>query len=121
MGTTKKYRKIPAVVLGMAFLLLAPPAFPEYPDKPITIFCGYGPGASTDVSSRSLASGLEKMWGVPVIVENKPGGGTTVCAGLVASKKPDGYTLGVISEGALDLNDPGGDKIFRGTRKGLGP
>jgi tripartite-type tricarboxylate transporter receptor subunit TctC len=104
MGTTKKYRKISAVVLGMAFLLLAPPAFPEYPDKPITIFCGYGPGASTDVSSRSLASGLEKMLGVPVIVENKPGGGTTVCAGLVASKKPDGYTLGVISEGALTAN-----------------
>jgi tripartite-type tricarboxylate transporter receptor subunit TctC len=85
----------------MAFLLLAPPAFPEYPDKPITIYCGYGPGASTDVSSRALATGLEKMWGVPVVVENKPGGGTTVCAGLVASKKPDGYSLGVISEGAL--------------------
>jgi tripartite-type tricarboxylate transporter receptor subunit TctC len=41
------------------------------------------------------------MWGVPVVVENKPGGGTTVCAGLVASKKPDGYSLAVVSEGAL--------------------
>jgi tripartite-type tricarboxylate transporter receptor subunit TctC len=104
MGTRKKYRKISAVVLGIAFMRRAPPAFPEYPDKPITIFCGYGPGASTDVSSRALASGLEKMLGIPVIVENKPGGGTTVCAGLVASKKPDGYTLGVISEGALTAN-----------------
>jgi putative tricarboxylic transport membrane protein len=104
MGTRKNYRNISAIVLGMAFLLLTSPAFPEYPDKPITIYCGYGPGASTDVSSRSLASGLEKMWGVPVVVENKPGGGTTVCAGLVASKKPDGYTLGVISEGALTAN-----------------
>ena len=53
------------------------------------------------MSARSLATGLEKMFGVPVVVENKAGGGTTVCAGLVASKKPDGYTLGVISEGAL--------------------
>jgi len=104
MGTRKNDRKTSAVILGMAFLFLTSPAFPEYPDKPITIFCGYGPGASTDVSSRSLASGLEKMWGVPVVVENKPGGGTTVCAGLVASKKPDGYTLGVISEGALTAN-----------------
>ena len=104
MGTRKNCRKTSAIVLGMAVLLLASPAFPEYPDKPITIYCGYGPGASTDVSSRSLASGLEKMWGVPVVVENKPGGGTTVCAGLVASKKPDGYTLGVISEGALTAN-----------------
>ena len=104
METRKEYRKISTVVLGMAFLLLASPAFPEYPDKPITIYCGYGPGASTDVSSRALATGLEKMWGVPVVVENKPGGGTTVCAGLVASKKPDGYTLGAISEGALTAN-----------------
>jgi len=104
MGTRKNCRKTLAIVLGMAVLLLASPAFPEYPDKPITIYCGYGPGASTDISSRSLASGLEKMWGVPVVVENKPGGGTTVCAGLVASKKPDGYTLGVISEGALTAN-----------------
>ena len=104
MGTRKNYREISVVVFGMAFLLLASPAFAEYPDKPITIYCGYGPGASTDVSSRALATGLEKMWGVPVVVENKPGGGTTVCAGLVASKKPDGYTLGVISEGALTAN-----------------
>jgi len=104
MGTRKNYREISIVVFGMAFLLLASPAFPEYPDKAITIYCGYGPGASTDVTSRSLATGLEKMWGVPVVVENKPGGGTTVCAGLVASKKPDGYTLGVISEGALTAN-----------------
>jgi tripartite-type tricarboxylate transporter receptor subunit TctC len=104
MGTRKNYRGISVVVFGMAFLLLASPALAEYPDKPVTIYCGYGPGASTDVSSRALASGLEKMWGIPVVVENKPGGGTTVCAGLVASKKPDGYTLGVISEGALTAN-----------------
>jgi tripartite-type tricarboxylate transporter receptor subunit TctC len=41
------------------------------------------------------------MFGVPVVVENKPGGGTSVAAGLVASKKPDGLTLGVVSEAAL--------------------
>ncbi|NWF56469.1 MAG: tripartite tricarboxylate transporter substrate binding protein [Syntrophaceae bacterium] len=101
MEAKKNYRKTLTIFMTWALLFLACPAFAEYPDKPITIYCGYGPGASTDASSRALASGLEKMWGVPVVVENKPGGGTTVCAGLVASKKPDGYTLGVISEGAL--------------------
>lgn len=74
-----------------------------YPDKPVTIYCSYAAGATTDLTSRSLAEGVEKILGVPVVVENKPGGTSTVCAGLVASKKPDGYTLGVISTGALNL------------------
>lgn len=101
MATSKRNGNISIAVLLLSFLFSASQVFAEYPEKPITIYCGYGPGASTDVSARSLASSLEKMWGVPVVVENKAGGGTTVCAGLVASKKPDGYTLGVISEGAL--------------------
>ena len=101
MATRKRDGNISIAVLLLSVLFFAPQVFAEYPEKPITIYCGYGPGASTDVTARSLASSLEKMWGIPVVVENKAGGGTTVCAGLVASKKPDGYTLGVISEGAL--------------------
>jgi len=105
MGAGKKYLKMCIAVLLLVFPASASLVLAQnYPDKPITILCGYGPGASTDVSARTLATGLEKMFGVPVVVENKPGGGTTVCAGLVASKKPDGYTLGVISEGALATN-----------------
>jgi tripartite-type tricarboxylate transporter receptor subunit TctC len=99
MATRKRAGNISIAVLF--FLFSAAQVFADYPEKPVTIYCGYGPGASTDISARSLATGLEKMWGVPVVVENKPGGGTAVCAGLVASKKPDGYTLGVVSEGAL--------------------
>jgi tripartite-type tricarboxylate transporter receptor subunit TctC len=55
------------------------------------------------VTARALADGAEKLLGVPVVVESKPGGGATVAAGLVASRKPDGYTLGVISTGALTV------------------
>ena len=67
-----------------------------YPDKPITLYCGYEAGATTDTTTRALAKGAEKWLGVPVVVENKPGGASSVCAALVASKKGDGYTLGVI-------------------------
>ncbi len=101
MGKMKKIWGISAAVFLIPSLFYPCLGGAEYPDKPITIYCGYGPGASTDVSTRSLATSLEKLWGVPVVVENKPGGGTTVCAGLVASKKPDGYSLGTLSEGAL--------------------
>jgi tripartite-type tricarboxylate transporter receptor subunit TctC len=94
-----------AVGLILALLIpFSPMAYGQaYPEKPITIYCGYEAGASTDVTARALADGAEKLLGVPVVVENKAGGGATVAAGLVASKKPDGYTLGVISTGALTV------------------
>jgi tripartite-type tricarboxylate transporter receptor subunit TctC len=94
------------LVAGLALACLLSLSFPAaaaYPDQPITIYCGYAAGATTDLTARALADGAEKMLGVPVVVENKPGGGATVAAALVASKKPDGYTLGVISTGALTV------------------
>jgi len=75
----------------------------EFPIKPITIYCGYAAGASTDLTARALAEGAEKILSVPVIVENKPGGEATVAATLLASKKPDGYTLAAISTGPLTV------------------
>lgn len=74
-----------------------------YPSKPITLICSSGAGATTDITARALAAGAERLLGVPVVVENKGGGAHTVGAGLVASKKPDGYTLGVISAGAITV------------------
>ena len=69
----------------------------QYPAKPITIYCGYDAGGGTDISARALVREAEKLLGVPAVVENKAGGGSTVCAALVASKNPDGYTLGIAS------------------------
>jgi tripartite-type tricarboxylate transporter receptor subunit TctC len=95
---------IPALATLPVLLFLPTLAFSQdYPNKTITLYCGYAAGASTDVTARALADGAEKLLGVPVVVESKPGGGATVAAGLVASKKPDGYTLGVISTGALTV------------------
>ena len=91
------------IILSYFSMLLYPAFGQDFPTKPITIYCGYAAGASTDVTARALAEGAEKLLGVPVVVESKPGGGATVAAGLVASKKPDGYILGVISTGALTV------------------
>ena len=88
-------------LLGLSGILSHPAFGQDFPNKPITIYCGYAAGATTDLTARGLASGLEKLLGVPVVVENKAGGGATVAAGLVASKKPDGYTLGVVSTGVI--------------------
>ena len=53
------------------------------------------------MTARALASGAEKLLGVPVVVENKSGAGGTVAAALVANKKSDGYTLVVVSTGVI--------------------
>jgi tripartite-type tricarboxylate transporter receptor subunit TctC len=95
---------LPLFIAFISFLMFPSPGFSqEFPTKPITIYCGYAAGATTDITARGLASGLEKVLGVPVVVENKAGGGATVAAGLVASKKPDGYTLGVVSTGVITV------------------
>ena len=73
----------------------------DFPNKPITIYCGFAAGATVDIVTRSLAGGAEKLLGVPVVVENKVGASGTVCAGLTASKKPDGYTLGLMTSDAV--------------------
>jgi tripartite-type tricarboxylate transporter receptor subunit TctC len=73
----------------------------DFPTKPITLYCGFAAGGTVDLVARSLASGVEKLLGVPVVVETKAGGSSTLCAGLTASKKPDGYTLGIVTSDAV--------------------
>jgi tripartite-type tricarboxylate transporter receptor subunit TctC len=65
----------------------------DWPNKTIKLVIGYGAGGSTDTVSRFLANKLEQELGVPVICENKPGGGGTVAAALASAQKPDGYFL----------------------------
>ncbi len=92
-----------ALGLQLAALSAAPALAQTYPDKPITLYIGYAAGATTDLTARALAQGAEKLLGVAVVPENKAGGGATVAAGLLASKKPDGYTLAVVSTGVLSV------------------
>jgi tripartite-type tricarboxylate transporter receptor subunit TctC len=75
----------------------------NYPSKPVNVYIGYGPGATTDLSARALGEGLEKLLGVPFVMENKPGATAGVAATMVARAKPDGYTLGVVSTGVVTV------------------
>ena len=101
--------KNPALVFLVGLTLSLVISFPPsaigqaYPDKPITIYCGFAPGATTDLTARALAAGAEKLLGVPVVVENKPGGGATVAPALLVNKKPDGYTLCVTPSNSLTI------------------
>jgi tripartite-type tricarboxylate transporter receptor subunit TctC len=80
----------------VALLLLAAAPFANaqpYPDRPVKMVVPFAPGGATDIIARTVAQKLAERVGQPVVIENKPGAGTTVGNAEVAKAKADGYTL----------------------------
>ena len=72
----------------------ATPADPDnYPNRTIRYVVPYPPGAFNDTLARIVSQKLSEAWDVPVVVENRPGGGTLIGSEAVAKAPPDGYTL----------------------------
>ena len=69
----------------------------DYPSKPIRIIVPYPPGGFNDTLARTLGQKLTEKWAQPVIVDNRPGGGSTIGTNLAAQSAPDGHTLLIIS------------------------
>lgn len=65
----------------------------NYPSKTIRLIVPFAAGGSTDVIARVLAPKLTEAWGQQVIVDNRPGGNTTIGTDIVAKSAPDGHTL----------------------------
>ena len=98
MTTTKAFKFVLAMWLA-ATSLWAVPALARYPERQVTIVVPYPPGGVTDVYGRALAQRLSQIWGQPVVVDNKPGGGTVIGTQLVSRASADGYTLLLTSYG----------------------
>ncbi len=64
-----------------------------YPTKPIRLIVAFAPGGATDTFARITAAEISRSLGQQVIVENRPGAGTTIAAEFVAKSAADGYTL----------------------------
>jgi tripartite-type tricarboxylate transporter receptor subunit TctC len=71
----------------------------EWPNKPVRILVGFGPGGGTDIVARILADRLSDVLGQQFVVENRPGAGGTIAGGIVAKAPNDGYTALAISTG----------------------
>ena len=69
----------------------------KFPKDPVTIVVPYAAGGSHDLVARALQPQLEKVLGAPVLVENKPGGGSTIACNYVKAAVPNGYTLVTVS------------------------
>ena len=64
-----------------------------YPSKPIRLVHGFTPGGISDVLARAIGAKLTESLGQQVVVEPRPGAGTTIASEYVAKSAPDGYTL----------------------------
>jgi len=71
----------------------------RYPDKPIQLLVPFGPGGIADITARAVAEVMSQRLGQPIVVDNRPSAGSIVASQAVATAKPDGYTLLLMSNG----------------------
>ncbi len=82
---------------GLAAALAAVADAAEYPARPLRYIVGFAPGGINDILARIVGQKLNESWGQTVIVDNRPGAGGNLAAGIVAKSTPDGYTFMNIS------------------------
>lgn len=82
-----------AALAGTALAAATPACAQAFPSKPVVIVVPYQAGGSVDAIARPLAAKLAKVWGQPVIVDNKPGANGMIATQYVMKSSPDGHTL----------------------------
>lgn len=75
-----------------------------YPSKPVHLIVGFAPGGAADIIARTMSDPLARTLGQSIIVENKPGAGSSVAADFVAKAIPDGYTIIIASQSGMVIN-----------------
>jgi tripartite-type tricarboxylate transporter receptor subunit TctC len=94
-----------------------------FPDRPVTIIVPFPPGGATDLIARPLGAALQRVWGQPVVLQNRGGAGGAVGMQAGAQARPDG-TTGVIAHVSYS-SIPAADALFERPisfdRPGLAP
>lgn len=97
MTATYVRRALCAAFVGISGLATLAATAADYPTRPMRYLVAFAPGGINDIMARIVAQKLTESWGQPVIVDNRPGAGGNLAAGILARTTPDGYTFMNIS------------------------
>jgi len=89
------------LLICAAFSALAANAAETYPSRPVKIITPFPAGSGPDAVVRMVAEKLNRAWGKPVIVDNRPGGNGFIALTAAKNSPPDGYTLAQASNSQL--------------------
>ena len=97
---------IRGAALALALIALGPHPVEaqDYPNRSITLIAPWAAGGSVDTVARIVAPKLSERLGKSVVVENRPGGGSTIGTAAGAKAAPDGYTLGIPGSGSMAIS-----------------
>ena len=111
------------MILLLCFFVVAMQAKAQtnYPDKNVTMIVGFPPGTATDTVARIMAERFAVKFGKPFIIDNKPGQGGSLGAGVAAAATPDGYTLLLSATAPFATNPHLYSKLNYDSRKSFAP
>jgi tripartite-type tricarboxylate transporter receptor subunit TctC len=93
------------LALGAALALApAPVAAQEYPTRPIRVITATSAGGTSDIFMRVVGEEIQKRWGQPMIIDNRPGGGMSIGGRACAEAPNDGYTICILPVETLAYN-----------------
>ena len=91
-------------VFLVLFFFAAEALAQAYPTKPIRLVVGFAPGGAADTVARAFQEPLSRALGQPIVVEHRPGAGSSIAAEHVARAAPDGYTVLIASPSSILVN-----------------
>ena len=113
-------RVLARLLIGLALVLPALAAAQDYPTKPIRLIVPFPPGGPNDIIARVVAQKMQDILKQTIVIDNKSGQGGVLGTDFVAKAAPDGYTIGIVSAGALAIS-VSMEKVAYETLKDLAP
>ena len=114
-------RLLLTMLTGLSLLALpAAAAAEDFPSKPIRLIVPFPAGGPNDIIARVVGQRMSDLIKQPVVIDNRGGQGGVLGTDAVAKSAPDGYTIGIVSAGALAIS-PGMEKVAYDTLTDLAP